>query len=290
MTKWGLVLALLALVFCMPAFGQTGITGKLVGEWRGTYTCGQGKTGLTLIFSPASGSKLDGVFSFYPTAQNPGVPSGSYRFTASGNADGRSFKATAGKWIEQPKNYVTVNFSGALSGDGTVLSGQINNSSCRDFRVARVASGGSQAGLLANAGVVGEWRGTYTCEQGQTGMMLSFSPAGADALQGIFWFFPADGEAKEPSGSFEFSATLEKDGRSFLATAGNWIRQPPGFVTVDFSGRLSSDGNSVSGQILNSRCSVFQVTRGLPPTREGVAIPDAGRIARPESDPGRTSR
>ena len=54
---------------------------KIVGEWKGTYTCNQGLTGLTLTIKDSKDKDVEAIFSFYAVKSNPDVPSGSSRMT-----------------------------------------------------------------------------------------------------------------------------------------------------------------------------------------------------------------
>ena len=133
------VLLAFAGLFPLPAQAQPAGVEQLLGEWTGSYVCGQGETGLTLSFERGSGTSLHGIFAFFPVDGNPSVPIGSFNFKASLGADGRSVSAKAGNWISQPANYVTVDFSGQLSPDGARISGEILDTACSVFEVRRAA-------------------------------------------------------------------------------------------------------------------------------------------------------
>jgi hypothetical protein len=87
---------------------------RLVGEWMGRYTCrSQGPTSATLTITKAhmgtshDDHRLDGVFSFYPSPDNPGVAAGSYRVM--GTYDDATQQATfsPGAWQQQPIGYTS---------------------------------------------------------------------------------------------------------------------------------------------------------------------------------------
>jgi hypothetical protein len=106
------------------------------GQWKGTYTCGQGLTGFNLDISDEGGGAVSAVFSFGPVESNPGVPNGSYSMT--GRRDPRSLTLTPNAWIEKPPGYVMVGLVAELQGkDPDVLSGTVTNSACTTFRVTR---------------------------------------------------------------------------------------------------------------------------------------------------------
>ena len=108
----------------------------MTGQWKGTYTCGQGLTGFNLDISAEGGGAVSAVFSFGPVEINPGVPNGSYSMT--GRLGSRSLTLTPKAWIARPSGYVMVGLVADLPGeDPGVLSGTVTNSACTTFRVTR---------------------------------------------------------------------------------------------------------------------------------------------------------
>jgi hypothetical protein len=108
------------------------------GEWSGKYVCGQGVTGVQMIFSE-DGSRA--LFHSYALPENPGVPEGC--FTLSGFFDPASgiLNLTAGKWIVRPRNYVTVNVSGNLDASGQNFAGRIiGPSNCSNIVLSHAPS------------------------------------------------------------------------------------------------------------------------------------------------------
>ena len=108
------------------------------GEWSGKYVCGQGVTGVQLVFSE-DGSRA--LFHSYALPENPGVPEGC--FTMSGFFDPASgiLNLTAGKWIVRPRNYVTVNLSGNLDASGQNFAGRIiGPSNCSNIVLSHAPS------------------------------------------------------------------------------------------------------------------------------------------------------
>lgn len=109
----------------------------LVGQWRGSYTCSQGVTGLLLTIVAAPTGDLGGTFEFYPLPENPGVPRGSYSVRVS-YTDG-SVNVTADHWINQPVGYDTVNLSARPVADQPdTLSGRVHLEGCGGFHLTRV--------------------------------------------------------------------------------------------------------------------------------------------------------
>jgi hypothetical protein len=108
---------------------------SLTGTWTGSYVCPQGSTGLRLALKATSSGGLTATFSFYPTAGNVSVPSGSFALTGSYTAKG--FQLTPDHWINKPQNYSMVGLAGAASKSDTTLSGSIISPGCTTFSVFR---------------------------------------------------------------------------------------------------------------------------------------------------------
>lgn len=116
-----LVIALMAMA--LPARAQE-TSSDLTGNWQGTYTCAQGKTGLTLTIDRQDGSTFSGVFQFYPVRENITVPEGC--FTVSGRLrSGGALDIIGAKWIKRPDGYITVDLHGRVGQGGTNMSGTV---------------------------------------------------------------------------------------------------------------------------------------------------------------------
>ncbi|GEM_PF-2150796 len=102
MRNQGLFLILVTILSL--TIGNLGSYGQVLvaGIWKGTYTCTQGATGLTLTIQ-TEGEKAKAIFSFYPLKSNPGVPSGSYELT--GRISNRRVILRPSRWINQPTGY-----------------------------------------------------------------------------------------------------------------------------------------------------------------------------------------
>ncbi|HWO87533.1 MAG TPA: hypothetical protein VNL98_00125 [Gemmatimonadales bacterium] len=123
-------LAAAALAACSPALRQGATPPErtepdatpLAGRWTGTYTCGQGETGLTLTITPGVMGQLEARFEFRALPSNPSVPSGEYWMAGWVTTDGHV--ALVGvEWIRQPPNYIMVGLWGRLSADRRRFSG-----------------------------------------------------------------------------------------------------------------------------------------------------------------------
>lgn len=101
------------------------VVGSAVGVWRGSYTCAQGLTGLTLTLrAGASSGALEGSFSFYALPQNPNVPSGEYLMR--GTQTGSHVQLSGEQWITRPESYMMVGLTGDVSGGSpATFTGQV---------------------------------------------------------------------------------------------------------------------------------------------------------------------
>ena len=111
------------------------------------------------------------------------------------------------------------------------------------------------------ATLVGKWRGSYSCLQGHTGLLLTIEGAVGAEFTGEFAFFPLDDNPKVPKGRFAVAGTFNSTLGSVAVKGVRWIEQPSGYLMVDLSGRLSDDGRSIDGKVEFSGCTSFHVTR-----------------------------
>jgi hypothetical protein len=116
-----------------------GAAASVVGTWTGTYTCGQGATGLRLEVGGSDEASLSAVFGFSALPDNPGVPSGSFAMT--GTQFGSNVDLRGSEWISRPSGYQTVDLSGLVSDDGATFDGRVRDAGaqCTTFHLTRVA-------------------------------------------------------------------------------------------------------------------------------------------------------
>ncbi|TQS45819.1 hypothetical protein [Cryptosporangium phraense] len=105
----------------------------VAGVWKGTYTCNQGETGLTLTIE-GQDSALEATFEFYATSTNTDVPSGSY--SMAGNVTGGTMRLIGTAWINQPDGYGMVNLT-STSISATTITGTVEFSGCSTFTLTR---------------------------------------------------------------------------------------------------------------------------------------------------------
>ncbi|MBY0360965.1 MAG: hypothetical protein K2X45_03595 [Phreatobacter sp.] len=110
----------------------------ITGTWAGTYTCLQGRTGLTLTIDEASPERVRATFHFYADPSNPAVPSGCFSQTGRYDPATRRLTLAGGRWIVRPRDYETVGLTGTLDRVGAVLSGRVTQAEgCTTFRLER---------------------------------------------------------------------------------------------------------------------------------------------------------
>lgn len=106
------------------------------------------------------------TFNFYATAQNPGLPEGSYLMH--GSYDQKSGKLHLGgvSWIQRPAHYDMVPLSGKINSDHTLFEGRIEFQGCQKFVLRRQSK-------TEGSPISGVWTGEYDCTQGATGLTLT---------------------------------------------------------------------------------------------------------------------
>lgn len=122
-----------------PAPSSAGSTGPESRTWRGSYTCGQGDTGLEVTLRPVGQDRLEGTLSFFPLPANPGVPRGCYRVTGQADAATRTIELRGGQWVRQPPGYHVVDLRGRIGADRSI-SGRVLAEECGQFQLQSVAS------------------------------------------------------------------------------------------------------------------------------------------------------
>ena len=112
----------------------------------------------------------------------------------------------------------------------------------------------------STATLLGKWRGSYSCLQGHTGLLLTIEDAVGDVFTGEFAFFPLAENPKVPKGRFAVAGIFNSASGGVAVKGVYWIEQPNNYVMVDLSGTLSSDGRSIDGQVEFTGCTSFHVT------------------------------
>lgn len=108
----------------------------------------------------------------------------------------------------------------------------------------------------------GVWIGSYTCEQGLTKLRLDIEARNSEDIDAIFSFSEHSNNPGTPSGSFTMKGNLDASGLLNLS-ATRWIDRPLNYLTVNLSGKVSSN-QSISGEVLSPNCSTFKVVKAKP--------------------------
>ncbi|MFI5956084.1 hypothetical protein [Cryptosporangium sp. NPDC051539] len=118
-------------------------------------------------------------------------------------------------------------------------------------------SGAPDPSAATQQGVAGTWKGTYRCNQGETGLTLTIK--GQDsALTATFAFYPTATNSDVPSGSYRMSGNVTDGTMRLIGTA--WINRPDGYGMVN----LTSTGigaTHLTGTVEFTGCSTFDLDR-----------------------------
>ena len=119
--------------------------------------------------------------------------------------------------------------------------------------LAAAAPGGTPAGTQTRT-----WRGSYRCGQGETGLEVTLRPVGQGRVEGTLSFFALPTNPGVPRGCYRVAGQADSVGRSIELRGGQWLRQPPGYHTVDLRGSIGAD-DGISGQVIGGECSQFRL-------------------------------
>jgi hypothetical protein len=115
---------LFAFVFSANAIAA--VTAKsYAGTWAGTYTAGQGLTGVVVVLEAVDNTRLKGRFIFFPDNSNPSVPSGHYTMGGSVNPVSGKITMKGLQWVIRPSGYIFVDLSGLIKPDLKVINGDV---------------------------------------------------------------------------------------------------------------------------------------------------------------------
>ncbi|MFJ3233955.1 serine/threonine-protein kinase [Streptomyces sp. NPDC086787] len=106
----------------------------------------------------------------------------------------------------------------------------------------------------------GQWNGSYVCNQGITGLVLTIEQHYDGSADAVFAFYPAPSNPQVPRGSFAMSGTVEGGVLTLRAT--QWINQPSGWLTVDLQGSYdTATPGHLDGRIYGPNCTTFSADR-----------------------------
>jgi hypothetical protein len=112
----------------------------------------------------------------------------------------------------------------------------------------------------AAVAVEGRWSGTYVCNQGRTGVQLTITGSGDDAVKAVVDFYPVASNPGVANGSYEMVGSYSAAG-GLVLNPDYWISEPPGYEMVGLTAPPPR-GGAMSGSVQGDNCSTFSVTRG----------------------------
>ncbi len=112
------------------------------------------------------------------------------------------------------------------------------------------------------AQINGAWKGTYTCAQGLTNLVLSLYTQDGTNVDGIFTFLLGDGAKMTVLGSFKMKGTYDGT-KGWIDLKGvDWDQKPAGYLIGDLSGSVTQTGLGISGNVTKpTGCTTFKVER-----------------------------
>ena len=114
--------------------------------------------------------------------------------------------------------------------------------------------------------ITGDWTGRYICNQGVTALHLIIQNAGKPgAIVATFSFGPPPENPEVPKGTYVMRGKYDRAAQRVMLTGERWIKQPDGYVMVGLDGRMSADGDKITGRVPDmDGCTNFEVRRTSP--------------------------
>lgn len=218
---------------------------QVSGEWIGTYTCAQGNTGIILSIQE-NGSKLNATFDFFGLPTNPDVPVGSYTlegiFDSSGNIDLEPVR-----WINQPTGWSMEGFEARLNPVTGTLDGNICGNTSALTKTNQ---------LISSENINGNWTGSYTCPEGETGLTLAIDGNGKNVIAN-FSFYEVSSNPGVPSGSYVMQGIYNGNDLIDLEPR-KWIDRPFGYNYLGFEAFIDINSGALSGTLCNASFTLIK--------------------------------
>jgi hypothetical protein len=124
--------------------------------------------------------------------------------------------------------------------------------------------------------IVGVWRGTYSCVQGETALEFQVAQNADGGLDATFRFSARPDNPGVAAGSYRMSGRALSP-NTFVFTPTDWIERPNGYEMVSLAGIVRR--GVFSGEIAHPGCGAFRLTRVRGAARNGVLAPLQDRAA-----------
>ncbi|MGW1889945.1 protein kinase domain-containing protein [Streptomyces sp. NPDC002004] len=106
----------------------------------------------------------------------------------------------------------------------------------------------------------GRWNGSYVCNQGITGLVLTVEQHDDGTADAVFSFYPAPSNPQVPRGSFAMAGTMQNGVLTLRAT--HWINEPPNYLTVDLQATYDTSApDHLDGLVYGPNCTTFSADR-----------------------------
>jgi len=96
--------------------------------------------------------------------------------------------------------------------------------------------------------LVGEYKGSYSANQGEIGLTLTVFNDGGN-YKAIFEFYNLPGKSNAENGKFYMNVTYNAPERKYTLKGNQWVNRPLGYNYVDLEGTLA--GNMFSGKAIS---------------------------------------
>lgn len=149
--------------------------------------------------------------------------------------------------------------SGCFGGGYLVGYGRGKVHALVDSTAPTVTSTGSAPASSDSSTVslTGSWRGSYTCNQGKTGLILVLAGANSDLIA-AFSFYPLSEDSTSQLGKYIMKGTYS--GGTLALKGDHWLKQPDGYQMVDLTS-TSVTAKQITGTVEFSGCSTFTLAR-----------------------------
>lgn len=207
---------------------------RLTGTWEGTYECDSGEADVTLTIDDFPGN--DDVGAGWQVSSAGSDEAEGIFYLEGTYVDGQlSLEAfDAGDHYEVVDSDDWHDLEADLSGreDTEVIEATVSGEGCGDVTLERTNT---------DPWYVGTWSGTYGCNQGSTGAVLSIEATAPDEVRGTYEFYDVGGtvEGYEPVPYGAFHVTSIYEGHELYLESVGWaadadgeILQPPNYTPV----------------------------------------------------------